>query len=58
MKLKEIKKEADKSFLFNNSHNIMASQPKGVMAVSEARKLFNKLYDYALERLTEGEKNG
>ena len=48
MKLEEIKKEADKSFLFNSSHNIMTSQPKGIMAVSEAKKLFNKLYDYTL----------
>ena len=40
--LEELKIEAEKSFNFNESHNIMTSQPEGVMAVSAARKLFNK----------------
>jgi len=43
-KLQKIKEEADKSFNFNNSHNVMASQPKGVMAVNETKKLFDRLF--------------
>lgn len=45
---KEIEKiieEAEKTWNFNMSHNIMTSQPKGVMAVSEAKKLFDKLVE-------------
>lgn len=34
-----MKKETEKSLHFSNSHNIMTKQPKGVMSVSEARKL-------------------
>ncbi len=45
IKIQEIKIEAEKSFNFSASHNVMTSQPKGVMAVSEARKLFNKLLE-------------
>jgi len=44
--LEEIKIEAEKSFRFNDSHNIMTSKPEGIMAVSEARKLFNKLLKF------------
>lgn len=41
--LEEIKQEAERTWNFHRSHNIMTSQPKGVMAVSEAKKLFDKL---------------
>src|SRR3990167_10506795 len=34
-----LSEETEKSLHFHNSHNIMTSQPKGVMAVSEAKKL-------------------
>ncbi len=44
--LEQIKIEAEKSFNFNDSHNGMTSKPEGVMAVSEARKLFNKLLEF------------
>ncbi len=40
---KEIIEEAERIWNFHSSHDRMTSQPKGVMAVSEAKKLFNKL---------------
>lgn len=43
MQIEEIKKEAEKTWNFHNSHDKMTSQPKGVMAVSEAKKLFDKV---------------
>ena len=45
----ELIKEAEKCWNFNNSHNIMTSQPKGVMAVSEAKKLFDNAIDLNCE---------
>ena len=48
--IKEIIKEAEKTWSFHNSHNVMTAQPKGVMAVNEARKLFNKLVEVMNEK--------
>jgi len=38
----EIEKEAEECWNFHRSHNIMTSQPKGVMPVSQAKDLFNR----------------
>ena len=49
MTLEEIKEEAEKTWNFNRSHNVSTSQPKAIMTVSEAKKLFDKLLTYMEE---------
>jgi hypothetical protein len=44
--------EIRKCINFNNSHNIMISQPKGVMAVSECEKLLKKAIDLTFDEAT------
>lgn len=42
-RIAEVEKEAEKTWNFHNSHNIMTSEPKGVMPVSQAKKLFKEI---------------
>ena len=44
-------KEIEKALLFNNSHNIQLQKYKGLMAVSEARKLINQAVKEERERV-------
>ncbi len=44
--IEQIKEEAEKTWNFHNAHDVSTNRYKGVMCVSEAKKIFDKLLNY------------